>query len=361
MLTQENYKDLMTQVNPFSEILSDELDKIANYFTQKHSKSYTIKYENHSKATIEAYVQQILTSGKLTKETKIYTKIALSYWKISQGIVEKERSVSFKIFHIINETEIVSQKINKEQFSHWDKDPKFILISSNIPHRPFPHVYDRFNIIKSLSRTIFSTAPFLEELKNIEWRYEGIHLYKIKEVTYLCEKLHSIGFKIDLHPPYILVEKCPRTEKFSLYSRQAIGVSIPLEASIEENATLKIDNSSYDDNLSVHNILVRWRDQDKKISLPLKQNSDLNKTVDQVLEEIWKELVFVAKYGSLIKRYAHKITFLDKHLQEELLGKLIDLGYDAKLDIPFINREFVGISNGVNQHFYNQYILIDLP
>lgn len=355
MLTQENYIDLITQAKPCSQRLYKELDQTELFFKHKMN-SYSLYFENHSETMIEEYVLQAFKSGKLPIETKVYTKVNLSFWKITNGTVEKEKNVSCKIFKIVNEREITCKKITEEEFTHWEIDPKFIMTSSNIPDLFSSDSCDGLEVVKSFHHTIFSTAPILADPKNIEWRIEGMQLYQLEAVDYIYRTLKSNGFNIHMHLPYIIVKKSLNSHEYSLHSCQAVGVSIPRDAFIEKNATFQ-NTYSYTGNLSVHNVLVNWRDTSEKISLPTKQDIDLKKSIDQVLDEILKELVFVANYGSLIKRYAHKITFLDNSLHQELLEKLIDLGFDAKIDSPFIFKEL----NRFHQHIYNQYILIDLP
>lgn len=359
MLTLERYKRQTSNIQPFNEQVF-ELDRLGEGLTTKRYGSFSWRLENRSEATLSAFAQQALKSGKLPAETQTFTKTDLSFWTIRDGVAHKESSVSYKVHQLAGQNEVTSQNITKNEFDKWNpSNPRFEIHSSNISHLPYPHLYSGHGVIKYFRDIIQSTAPHLIDLMSIEWRYEGIHLFQEDQVNFILEQLAAKGFTVEIQAPYIIVDKDRDSGKFCIYARQSISVRIPDGLLIEKNAVYE-NHHSYKKSLSVHNALVAWRDTPEKVSLSTDE-SNSKITVEELLEQISEELNFVGSQDSLIKRYAFRVDLLDSLKQQELLEGLKVLGYNVTLDTQFIHQQFVGILNGFYKQFSKQYILIDLP
>jgi hypothetical protein len=359
MLTLENYKSQNGMVKQFNE-KALELDKVGESFTSKRVDNHTWIMDNCSETTLNAYAVQALKSGKLPSTTKTFTQSDLSYWTISQGVVKKQSTISHKAHQLATQNEVISQNVTKEEFNRWDQTcQRFKITSSNIPHLPYPDVYRGYDVVKYFRDAIQSTAPHLVEFMSTEWRYEGIHLYKEDQVKFVHEQLSAKGFAVDFQPPYIIVDKERYSGEMCINARQSISVRIPKESTIKEDAVYE-NHNTYKETLSVHNALVAWRDTPNKISLS-DNVSNSKVTVEEVLEQISKELTFIASQGSMIKRYAFRVEELDSSKQQKLLEQLRGLGYQVTLDAQFIYQQFVGLANGFHEQFSRQYVLIDLP
>lgn len=359
MLTLERYQEQTGIVQPFDE-QALEFDCVGERLKMKLYDSYSWIFENRSEATLSAFAQQVLKSGKLPDATQAFTKTDLSFWTVRDGAAHKESIVSHKIHRLASQKEVISQNVTKDEF--YKKDPvipRFEIHSSSIPHLLYPHLYSGLDVIKYFRDTIQSTAPHLVDLMSLEWRYEAIHLYQEDQVNIVLNQLSAKGFAVDIQAPYTTVDKDRYSGEFRIHAHQPISVRIPKGSSINKDAVYK-NHNSYKASLSLHNTLVAWRDTQEKISLsPDESNSKVK--VDEVLEQISKELAFFASQDSLIKRYAFRVELLDNSKQQELLDQLRAVGYHVTLDAPFIHQRFIGIAKGFHEQLFRQYILFDLP
>lgn len=350
IFSAEQYREVAGNFDPV-DLKAWELDLADEALTEGRWNAYTLSLENRSDYAINALMKQILEGGFLSRERPAFSLSDLSYWTIQDDKVRLNQTVSYRIHQFVSENQVIHQALPKEEFDLFaPQAPRFLMCSSNIPHIPYPHLNTGHDLIKFFRDSIESSAPFLPHVTDVEWRYEGIHLYQKAEINYALDQLTKKGFFVTLHPPYVLIkDNIPS-------ARQSISVQIPDGPFIDDDAVYQ-EHHTYKESLSVHNILVDWRGQPDKISLSFHSET----SVEEVMGKISGELAIVAAFNPLVNRLACPVERLSEEQQLELVAQLKSLGYDAVLDAPFIKQQFVGLANGFNQNIYQRYVLIDLP
>lgn len=358
MFTFADYNDRKAVATTI-DVQALELDRIGERFASRSYDRFRMHFRDHSEGTLKALAEQALKSGKLPSDTPVITIVNRTVWKLCDGVAKQISMASCHVHQLAIEQGIVSHTYTKEVLSRLNFGiPVLELHSSNIPEIPYPHLYSGANVVSYFRDTIQSIAPHVKELYSAEWRFESLQLHQEEQVEFALQQLTSKGFQVDIQSPYMIVDTDLETGKLSLQSHQSISARIPLEFSINEDAVLQ-DHRSYKPSLSAHNVLVKWRDTHNKASLQ-KYSGNSTMTVEEMLEQIAKELDFVADQDPIIKRYACRVDFLDDHKQQTLLEELKARGFTANLDNRFFCRRFSGIFNGFFEHHLRQYILIDL-
>lgn len=344
LFSAEQYLSAAGKVEPLDLDMGD-LQRIKHCLANGLCNSYTMRLGSRTDAAIDAYVQQLMKSGIFAPDTAFMSSNDLSHWKVNQNSAQLVNAVSYRIYQAVNRSEEITEKtFNANQY----KLNCVILSSTTQSELPYPGIYRGEDVITHFRDCIETTAPYLPDLKGMEWRFESILLYNKEKINFALQELTKKGFSVSLSAPYIKVQNS------ELSTHQALCVRIPEEAEIAADAVHQ-EHSSYKSSLSVHNVLVAARDQDKQITL------EVNGDASEALKAISKELQVLARKHPAVKQYAFQVEHLNRANQQELLARLKELGYQAKIESPFINQRFSGSPKSFYQQVYKQYMMIELP
>ncbi len=159
---------MINPVTPYDE----KKDNLAHWGQGLANKEYACciwSQGNCTDKTLNAVAHQALKSGKLSPETPILTKADFSYWTIKEEAAFKQSTISYRLYQLVKSNEVFSQIITEKLFSLGTLvNPPLELLSSTIPHIPYPHLNKGEDVIRFFRDTIQRTAPCLTDVRSVE-------------------------------------------------------------------------------------------------------------------------------------------------------------------------------------------------
>lgn len=320
--------------------------------TYEWNSDYTIMYSSWSEKKIREIANYLCTQPEV-KEKISKNNVQISYivktqaWILQNGVATLQ-----------------------ESSSKWESEGKgkflFSLESTVFPYVHYPHLNTSREIVKYFRDVVKSTAVLPQvNLDEAQWRFGSITYYSKENLDKTIDALTRKGFAVKIDAPYVLV----KGNNEEIFSRQDLVVSIAKDALAKETIAIANDTTYHQSELSLHNILVARREALKKQEATQETSDEKEAvkkaekavTLDDCLKSIFGKLEYIAKSGSLIRRYAHDVSQIDPKIQKELAEVLTKAGYEVFLEDPYINRRFVGIVNGWDADFLNQHLIINLP
>lgn len=327
----------------------DGLSRIAQIYNESKVRHFVFPLLNVPQKLVNLRVQKILFSRLLPQDMKVYSIVTLSSW--AKG---KEKYEVFRkdVLESSLEHSLTSSGVDAKACEplHW-RLGQLLIDSSTFPEI-FPY-HDPSNrvIVAELHVYIQNSLRYLPEVKKGEWRHQNLNLMHKSAIEFAMRELDAEGFDVDLLPPHFEVEKKDDGTPSNLRCHQSLRVRIREGAAVDANTSDKIDGFSLQDEL------IAWQTSERKLSPPP------TLSVPDALKQISEELTFVAKKGSLERRYAFNIIEMGSPEQLKLKSELESLGYTVTLDSPFIHK--MALFGSIPLHrigdFWEQHLYIDLP
>lgn len=299
---------------------------------------------------LATYTFQITSNSE---NAKVYTKTEVSSWeKGKEGpfVVRKDVVSCHEYFRT---AEGVDKK-EIEVFPPTERD--YVLFESRTFRSGWPQPQvSGTDLVTYFQEGIEDTLPYLQDIKNVEWRFENLHYLDKNAIEFAMKELEAKGFLSDIQPSYVVVRE--ESGKLPLHSHQSLCVRLPQGAAVEADAPFE-SQTSYSNTFSLHNCLVTRNKVDQKKALfPAHTLS-----ASDALKQIATELAYVARTGSLVRRYAFNIVHMNGEEQQKLKTELEALGYTVTVDTPFLSQDD-GAQDAdlIEEEYVKQYLYIDLP